>query len=524
MSPHTTAWAYLAVSSDAQAATLVDQERWARQTAAEKGWRITRIFGAGREGVATGKRGVRTHLAELIAELQRAPGDRRPSWLLMIRADRVGRGRIADSQIALHAIADPGVRIWTSDGGEFKIDGAVNEIISAVKSGLAALENEVKRDKALAHCARKRAANLPTSRIVPFGLRREGEHFVEDPLTGWVVREMDQRYLRGDTIAEILRWLGAAHPDAWGSHPGIHRALRDDAGYYTSAGLRSRDVQDALRKLARSRLRGSGRYGKRAHEFRGVFVCGKCVDLGFDAAASLMGAELVGYRSDRDDESLASVVVCQRKKGANKRHDMFVIRVARLREAWDFFTEALGFDDAVVENWARSAPGIDVHAKRRQVQRELSQLEQREAEIAAVRTGALLLAVDSDPDVLEQARHALRDVAASESEIYARREALHGELAATDVPARSADVLREALRNYGALYKSAPIARRNSLNRLLCEAVGSFPIVRRAGGGRWAPLEISWPAVLATPLIVAPDWTLIVSAGQRQRRRRMVLR
>ncbi len=199
---------------------------------------------------------------------------------------------------------------------------------------------------------------------------------------------------------------------------------------------------------------------------------------------------------------------------------MFVVRVARLRDAWDLFIEALAFDDAVVEDWARSGPGGDVQAKRRQVQRELSRLEQREAEVAAVRNGALLLASDADPKVVEQARRALRDVSASESEIYARREALHGDLASTEVPVRNADALREALRSYGSLYKSAPIARRNSLNRLLCEAVGSYPVVRRTSGGRWAQLEISWPAVLAKPMTVESDGTLTLGFARATARSR----
>ena len=167
MRASTSAWALLVVSSEQQSETLAHQRAWAKETASEQGWELTRTF----EGVSTGRAGPRRLLTELIAALKALPPASRPAWVLMIRADRVGRGRLADSQIALHALVDLGLRIWTRDGGELKLDSATDQIIAAVKAGLATLENEVRSDKQKAVVKRKREAGLPVGPQRPYGLR-----------------------------------------------------------------------------------------------------------------------------------------------------------------------------------------------------------------------------------------------------------------------------------------------------------------------------------------------------------------
>lgn len=162
------AWALLVVSSEIQAETLPDQRSWAQGVAAEKGWTLERVF----EDVATGKRGVRRTMTELIAALRAVPPPARPDWVLMIRADRVGRGRIAESQIALHEIVDLGCRIWTRNEGEIRLDTAMDQLISAARQATAAFENEVRREKAEAYYGKRRATGAPSvTNKRPYGLR-----------------------------------------------------------------------------------------------------------------------------------------------------------------------------------------------------------------------------------------------------------------------------------------------------------------------------------------------------------------
>lgn len=160
------AWVLAVVSSDAQAETLGFQRAWAKDTAKERGWTIDREF----SGVSSGKDGPRKLLRDLIGALREIPAAERPAWLLMIRADRVGRGRLVESQVALHELLDLGVRIWTRDAGELKLDSATDQIIAAVKAGLATLENEVRRDKMTAVYRRKREAGQAVGNRRPYGL------------------------------------------------------------------------------------------------------------------------------------------------------------------------------------------------------------------------------------------------------------------------------------------------------------------------------------------------------------------
>jgi DNA invertase Pin-like site-specific DNA recombinase len=196
------AWLLAVVSSDVQAETLPHQRDWATATATEKGWTIRRTF----EGVSTGKEGPRKLLRELIAALRSLdPGDR-PEWLLMVRADRVGRGRLVESQVVLHEIADLGVRIWTRDAGEIKLDSATDQIIAAVKAGLATLENEVKRDKMNAVYRRRKAAGQVVANRVLYGQRREKDGsvtVVEDQAA--TVREAFRLRIEGYSYLEIAK-------------------------------------------------------------------------------------------------------------------------------------------------------------------------------------------------------------------------------------------------------------------------------------------------------------------------------
>lgn len=160
----------LAVSSEQQAETLAHQQRMAEQAAAQKGWQIDRVIGAGREGVGSGKAGVRAVIALLIAELRALEPAERPAWVWMRRVDRTGRGRAAESLVALHEIADLGVRIWDHDTGEVRLDTAEGELVAALKAGLARMENQTRIGKALAGYERRRAAGKVAANKRPYGL------------------------------------------------------------------------------------------------------------------------------------------------------------------------------------------------------------------------------------------------------------------------------------------------------------------------------------------------------------------
>lgn len=103
----------------------------------------------------------------------RASGARRcdaAGYLLMTRLERLGRGDVIETQIVLRDLRELGVKIWTRDGGEERIDSAMEQLISAAKSAVAAHENENRRDKAVAVYKRERAAGLAIGNKRPYGL------------------------------------------------------------------------------------------------------------------------------------------------------------------------------------------------------------------------------------------------------------------------------------------------------------------------------------------------------------------
>ncbi|MGB6644456.1 MAG: hypothetical protein WBE35_05465, partial [Candidatus Cybelea sp.] len=72
----TSAWALVAVSSEGQADTLKHQRRWAEETAASRGWRLTRVV----EGVSSGRAGPRRLVRDLLADLHALTPEARPQW------------------------------------------------------------------------------------------------------------------------------------------------------------------------------------------------------------------------------------------------------------------------------------------------------------------------------------------------------------------------------------------------------------------------------------------------------------
>jgi DNA invertase Pin-like site-specific DNA recombinase len=81
-------WAYLVVSDPGQAHTLPDQEEWARDYAAMHGWDLTKIY----RGVDSGRAGTRGLCDRMVDAIEALPKESRPSRVLMIRLDRIGRG------------------------------------------------------------------------------------------------------------------------------------------------------------------------------------------------------------------------------------------------------------------------------------------------------------------------------------------------------------------------------------------------------------------------------------------------
>ena len=201
-------WALAAVSSEQQSETLAHQRRWAEEAAASKGWHLARVI----EGVATGKAGPRRIVRELLADLRALDEDARPKMLLMVRADRLGRGSIVESQIVLRDLLALGVAVFTRDQGEVKLDSAMDELISAATLAVARHENDVRREKALAVVRRKRAAGEWRGNKAPYGLVRTNGKDKPDRERAPIVREAFKMRLEGKGYDAIAARLTAIAP------------------------------------------------------------------------------------------------------------------------------------------------------------------------------------------------------------------------------------------------------------------------------------------------------------------------
>ncbi|HKU82056.1 MAG TPA: recombinase family protein [Candidatus Tumulicola sp.] len=213
-----TAWAYLVVSTEDQSDTLPNQLAWAKDTSEKNGWTLERVF----DGVASGKLGVRTKFEEMLTALKGLPKDDRPAYVLLTRLDRIGRGDLTRSMVALQSVKELGPRVWSrEENGEVKVDGAMMQLIAAVKFAVAAQENEVRIDKAKAEYDRRRKARAGDSRIAvsnayPYGLtfkKKQGESFgrvvPKDPEAAIVRRAFKMRaagkgcYIIGKALRDI---------------------------------------------------------------------------------------------------------------------------------------------------------------------------------------------------------------------------------------------------------------------------------------------------------------------------------
>jgi DNA invertase Pin-like site-specific DNA recombinase len=200
-------WALCVVSSEQQADTLVHQRKWAQETAASHGWHLTRTL----EGVATGRAGPRRMVRDLLADLRALDEEARPQKLLMIRADRLGRGPIVESQIVLRDLLQLGVGVFTRDQQDVKLDSAMDELISAATLAVARHENDVRSDKMKQVRRRKLAADEPMG-TTPYGLRRENKKHIADPERAPIVSEAFRLRLEGKGYDKIGRSLTAIAP------------------------------------------------------------------------------------------------------------------------------------------------------------------------------------------------------------------------------------------------------------------------------------------------------------------------
>jgi DNA invertase Pin-like site-specific DNA recombinase len=165
------AWLLLVVSSEGQAETLAHQRDSLGLIARDRGWTVTRVVGDDGRGVSSGKLGVRALIQTVLGELRATPAEARPSWLLLTRVDRIGRGaNIVETQLPFYELKRLGVRVWTREAGEVRLDTAMEQLFLAMQTAVSSQENAVRRDKLLEKYRQRRAAGTVIGNKAPYGL------------------------------------------------------------------------------------------------------------------------------------------------------------------------------------------------------------------------------------------------------------------------------------------------------------------------------------------------------------------
>jgi DNA invertase Pin-like site-specific DNA recombinase len=196
-----TVWLLAVVSSDAQAETLEFQERWGQEIAAENGWTIERTF----KDVSSGRDGARQILKDLLAELRALPKSARPTRVLLVRIDRLGRGDGLEIIATLSEIKKLGVKLHTREDGDLKLERASDALMPAIKSILAGIENEVRADRTRAGLARRRSRGLHHGNA-PYGaILIEGRPVAYEPEAA-LVRELFSLRTQGWGYDRLARY------------------------------------------------------------------------------------------------------------------------------------------------------------------------------------------------------------------------------------------------------------------------------------------------------------------------------
>jgi DNA invertase Pin-like site-specific DNA recombinase len=287
-------------------------------------------------------------------------------------------------------LAAIGVTLWELEHStEAPFDFSRDEDRDHVTQRLRDAEAERRRIKArqLKRYAASRKLGATTTNRPPFGIKLGGEQKSRRSLVpddnAHIVREVDEKILRGESQTRVLKWL-SAFPGAWRSKRGLALALVDDDGAYVAAGVRTPATQAALRELKGTHRQafGSNRWPSspnyREHPFSGMFACALCVDAGLPPERALMYGRYIKINAS------PFTLVCPGKRGTQQIHKAYMVGVHLVVPLLEEKLEKLrdpAVADAALRAWERE-PVEDRSAQLRlSLERALQGLDEDEAEI-----------------------------------------------------------------------------------------------------------------------------------------------
>jgi DNA invertase Pin-like site-specific DNA recombinase len=313
------------------------------------------------------------------------------------------------------------------------------------------------------------------------GLKKVGDRLVPDPDSAWIIQEIDRRLLAYQSRNQILLWVRGVSSGGIRSTDGIFYIAKNRR--YVEAGVRTAETQARLDAQMSEMAKRFGKAGAHAHALTGVIACGKCLDLGYRPEESLMCS--IWMKTDG-----CSSTVCRRG-----RHGDFYVFTHLLEPLFVEFLERWQVPD-VLANWETEPQESEGARKADALRRQLSSIEQQEAQLKSRRDTAFDHLGDDSQAIRAQARKALLELERDERTLHVQRQAVEGELAPIEAPrARDATYVSKLLEGAPALYRQLTATERNELARALCRTLGSNPSVSRQGKFS-ATLRLAWPELV----------------------------
>lgn len=450
-----TAWAFCAVSSNPQEGTLDAQLAWAKSTAQRNGWKITRTF----RGVGTGKAGTRKLFDDLLAALRDTPKAERPVRILMVRIDRLGRGTGLEVIGALAELRKLGTTVHTREDGDVKIERASETILPAIRSIVAALENETRADRVRAGQARRRAAGKHLGTVAYGTVLVDGKPVAYEP-EAVIVREIFELIAQGWGLERIAGHVRDKAPPKLlrdGSERRMTWSPATIRSLYRSVTVRAVVVDEPLLARAERARASNERYrptGAWAWPLRGAVRC-TCGHLLMGHATGVNPYRVRYYRcrSHPYDE----------RPAGNRRPGY---RADRLEQAFVTILHALADDPTIVLSKASKTTTDRLERQETALRAQLTRLDRR-------RRRACELAEDGIYSSAEL-RERLDRIDTERRSASAQLTEVTETIASSHATQESSEKLSATLKRLPVEWPTLPIAEQQTIAKAVSAAVGGL--------------------------------------------------
>ncbi len=481
------AWAYCRVSTtkDEQELSLEEQQRWARNWAADEGLSVT-LFSERASAKTTLGRKV---FLEMVSRLESVPAKERPRYLLITSLDRLSRD-ITDTLVAARMLNEMGVFLYVRDRGVVRSDSFADRAALVGQSLGGEAENEARSQRARASWQRRRREGKAMSNKVPYGIQLRSERDTPShPSAQWVVRAF-KWYAGGIGMHRIsLRMRAGAPP---------HRVMSTRLGADGKPVVRERTpvwdcnrvrklfgqrryrevivdaaLFDRVQELIARRPRHS-QVRKFEYPLSGAVRCATC-------GRHFHGHVTGGTRTKRLASGVRRTYAATRTRYYDCTVCNYRINAAVLERRFRDEVARLAANDAALENWLSGESQVeDREALEREADKLETDLNPRELERVRARCWELAL---GNPHLTTDLEAQFGRLAADAQRKRERLRELHSAMASRCDRRRTLQAARALLSRFWETFDAADYDAKRELVETLVAALGGLEADKK--GLRW---------------------------------------